>query len=92
MGRSSKDAVEIVAVGGKLGPPPPPWVSLSTLPEVRREMASVYRQAKAGKMDVSDATRLVYILSNIAKTIEASDVASRLELLESIMKERRALQ
>jgi hypothetical protein len=55
-------------------------------------MASVYRQAKAGRMDVQEATRLTYILSNIAKVIETSDVAMRLELLETILKERRALQ
>jgi hypothetical protein len=52
-------------------------------------MASVYRQAKAGKMDVSDATRLVYILTQIQKAIESGDIARRVELLETIMKGRK---
>lgn len=91
MKNSRKNDVEIIMAGGETDPPPR-WVSLNSLHDVRREMASVYRQAKAGRMDVQEATRLTYILSNIAKVIETSDVAMRLELLETILKERRALQ
>ena len=91
MKNSRKNDVEIITAEGETDPPPR-WVSLNSLHDVRREMASVYRQAKAGRMDVQEATRLTYILSNIAKVIETSDVAMRLELLETILKERRALQ
>jgi hypothetical protein len=90
MSPSQKNDVEILLDAEESGTPSP-WVSLYSLEAVRREMASVYRQAKAGKIPVQDATRLVYILTAIAKVIEAGDLARRVELLETIMKERRKL-
>ncbi len=90
MSRSGKNDVEILPGDEETGTPSP-WVSLNSLEAVRREMASVYRQAKAGKIPVQDATRLVYILTAIGKVIEAGDLARRVELLETIMKERRML-
>ncbi|MGL3709343.1 hypothetical protein ACSYAY_00555 [Leptospirillum ferriphilum] len=89
MNRSGKNDVEILSANEERGTPSPSWVSLKSIEEVRREMASVYRQAKAGKMDVSDATRLVYILTQIQKAIESGDIARRVELLETIMKGRK---
>ena len=90
MSQSGKNDVEILREDEENGIPSP-WVRLNTLPDVRREMASVYRQAKCGKIPVQDATRLVFILAPIGRVIEAGDLARLGELLESIMKERRKL-
>ena len=93
MGRSEspKNDVEILEQSEKTDLPSPHWTRLATFEDVRKEMALVYRQAKAGKIPVQDATRLVYILTAIGKVIEAGDLARRVELLETIMKERRKL-
>lgn len=68
---------------------PPPWVNLKTINDIRVEMAAVYREAKGGRMDVQDATRFVYILTQIQKAIESGDIARRVELIELTMKERK---
>jgi hypothetical protein len=45
-------------------------------------MARVYREARGGKMDASEAGRFAYILTGIGKLIEATDLEKRLEQLE----------
>ena len=39
--------------------PPPPRARLDTMARVRRELARVYREARAGRLDVADASKLV---------------------------------
>jgi hypothetical protein len=62
--------------------PTPPKIKLTELEDVRREMARVYREARGGKTDTSDAGRLTYMLVSIGKLIEASVIEKRLEQLE----------
>ena len=45
-------------------------------------MARVYRDARTARIDTQDTSRFVYILSQIGKLIELSDIEIRLELLE----------
>ena len=54
-------AVTIDATSG-MCTPTPAKIKLNELEDVRREMASVYREARAGRMDASEAGRLAYIL------------------------------
>ena len=42
-------------------------VNLSSLERVRLEMAKVYRDARAGKIETADATKLTFILAEIGK-------------------------
>lgn len=74
-------AVTIDATSG-VCTPTPPKIKLNTLEDVRREMASVYREARGKRMDTSEAGRLAYILSSIGKLIEATKIEKRLEQLE----------
>ena len=60
----------------------PPRTALTKLEHVRGEMARIYRQAKTGKIDTQDATRLAYILNSLAKIIEQADLEARIENLE----------
>ena len=60
----------------------PPKIKLNALEDVRREMASVYREARAGRMDASEAGRLAYILTGIGKLIEATEIEKRLAQME----------
>ena len=62
--------------------PTPPKIKLNTLEDVRRETARVYREARGGMIDVSEAGRLAYILGGIGKLIEATVIEKRLEQLE----------
>ena len=56
--------------------------NINALEDVRREMASVYREARAGRMDASEAGRLAYILTGIGKLIEATEIERRLSQME----------
>lgn len=61
---------------------PTPPVKLATIEDCRREMARVYRDARTGQSDTADASRLVYMLTSIAKMIEIGQLEERLTALE----------
>lgn len=56
---------------------------LNSLEGVRREMSRVYRDAESGKRDSSEASKLVYILSQIGKLLELSEIERRLAAVEA---------
>jgi hypothetical protein len=62
--------------------PTPAKIKLNELEDVRREMARVYREARGGKIDSSEAGRLAYILTGIGKLIEATEIEKRLAQME----------
>jgi hypothetical protein len=57
-------------------------IDLSSLRDVRLEMAEVYRRMDAGQLESSDASRRVYVLRQIADVITVADVVKRIEALE----------
>ena len=63
---------------------PTPQLKLATIDDCRREMARVYREAKTAKLDMADASRLVYMLTSIAKMIELGQLEQRITQLEGI--------
>jgi hypothetical protein len=73
--------VTIDATGGACTPTPSK-IRLNELEDVRREMARVYREARGGIIDSSEAGRFAYILTGIGKLIEATVIEKRLEQLE----------
>ncbi len=62
--------------------PTPPTIHLKTADQVRLEMARVYRDARQGRLDVQDGAKLVFMLGQIGKMIELSDIEKRIEALE----------
>jgi hypothetical protein len=64
---------------------PTPKINLATCEDVRREMAKVYREARVGKLPISDATKFSYILTQILKAHELTVLESRIELLEKAL-------
>lgn len=56
---------------------------LTSLDGVRTEMARVYRDAESGKRDSAEASKLVYILGQIGKILELTEIESRLKTLEA---------
>ena len=69
-------------IGEIVDPTPPARVDLRNLEAVRREMARVYREMRAGELPPESGTRLVYVLDRIGKLIETAQVEQRLVELE----------
>ena len=55
---------------------------LDKLEGVRREMSRVYRDMESGRRDTQDGSRLVYVLTQIAKVLELTEIERRLIRLE----------
>lgn len=55
---------------------------LTTLEGVRCEMARIYREAESGKRDTAEASKLTYILGQIGKILELTEIEARLTALE----------
>lgn len=61
---------------------PTPRINLSTSDDIRREMARVYRETRFNKILPNIGTKLVYMLINILRAYEASEIEKRLVDLE----------
>ena len=62
--------------------PTPRRIDLSTLRDVRLELAALYRRIDAGLLDSRDGTRMAYVLRQIADVLTASELERRLVELE----------
>jgi hypothetical protein len=61
---------------------PLPRINLSTSEDIRREMARVYRETRGNKILPNNGTKLVYMLTNILKAYEVTEIEKRLVELE----------
>ena len=61
---------------------PTPRINLATSEDIRREMAKVYRETRCNKILPSNGTKLVYMLINILKAYEVTEIEQRLKDLE----------
>jgi predicted nucleic acid-binding protein len=61
---------------------PHPRINLSTSEDIRREMARVYRETRCNKILPNNGTKLVYILTNILKAYDVTEIEKRLVELE----------
>jgi len=59
-----------------------PRINLATSEDIRREMAKVYRETRCNKVMPSNGTKLVYMLINILKAYEVSEIEKRLTDIE----------
>ncbi len=77
--------------GNELAPSPhPPRVGrLDSLRGVRRELARLYTDARQGRLQTGDASRLAFILATLAKLIEQEDLEHRVTLLEDALNGKR---
>jgi len=62
--------------------PSPRSVRLNTLLAIRREMSAVYKDARCGRLPTAEATRLSYVLTQIAMLWEMTEFEPRLRALE----------
>jgi hypothetical protein len=77
------------AVGAEHVPTPPPKIDLRDAHAIRREMASVYRDMRAGNIESQEGTRFVYVLDHIRKAYETAEMQSRIDEIERIINHRR---
>ena len=61
---------------------PTPRINLATSEDIRREMAKVYRETRCNKILPNNGTKLVYMLINILKAYEVTEIEKRLTDLE----------
>lgn len=85
----NSETAETLADAGASRVPPPPakakrqrYVRLESSPQIRREMAKVYRQMKAGELDPVKGGKLVYVLTEISRTLERENVEKLSERLD----------
>ena len=57
-------------------------INLSTSEDIRREMAKVYRETRCNKIMPSNGTKLLYMLINILKAYEVTEIEKHLTDLE----------
>lgn len=55
---------------------------LRTVGDVSHELAKLYREARSGALDTSEASKLANILALLARTMTDSEIEARLESLE----------
>ena len=67
----------------KKAKPPRLRCRLRTIDDVRAELARLYREAKAGRREVGDASRLGNLLFILGRMIESSEIEARLQKLEN---------
>ncbi|MBI2066831.1 MAG: hypothetical protein HYT77_02295 [Deltaproteobacteria bacterium] len=75
--------------GDSLDPTPPSKIDLRDAHAVRRELASVYRDMRSGKIESQHGTRLSYVLDLLRRAYETAVLQERLELLERTIDHRR---
>lgn len=76
MGRTKKTA-SAGAVSGEVMPPTP-RINLASPEYIRQEMARVYREARGKLIDTNEASKLIYMLSQIERREGEQDVDFRL--------------
>lgn len=81
-----KDVQATVLEGELLTPTPP--IGLHNVKAVRREMASVYRDMRTGRIDVNEGTKLVYALDRIREAFKTEELDTKLQVIESTLKLR----
>lgn len=61
---------------------PYPRINLARSEDIRREMAKVYRETRSNKILPCTGTKLVYMLINILKAYEVTEIEKRLADIE----------
>ncbi len=61
----------------------PSRIRLSTIDEVRKEMAAVYREARHGLIPISDGAKLTYMLNVLVGVIRDGELEVRITALEA---------
>lgn len=80
----SADKEEALTIDGATGTPVPTprRIDLSSLRDVRLELAALYRRIDAGEIKSQDGTRRAYVLRQIADILALTELERRVAELE----------
>ena len=67
---------------GNVIPLPPPKIRLATVRDVRRELARLYCDTRAGRVPASDAARMAFVLDRVRQCLVDYEIEARLVRLE----------
>lgn len=84
---TEEKTMQATVLEGELLTPTPP-IGLHNVKAVRREMASVYRDMRTGRIDVNEGTKLVYALDRIREAFKTEELETKLQVIESTLKLR----
>lgn len=56
---------------------------LKSIGDVAHELAKLYREARSGRLDVADASRLANMLYILSRILETSELEKRVDALEA---------
>lgn len=76
-------STQSVVIIDEFNAPTPTRINLSTTGDLRREMARVYREARAGVLPTTEATKLMYMLGQLLKAHELVVIEERINQLEA---------
>jgi len=66
-----------------LDPTPRQKVRLHTIDDLRLEMARVYNDMRAGRLETSTATKLAFVLGQMVRVFELTAIEARINALEA---------
>ena len=69
--------------GDGRAPPGRLRLRLKSADDVRAELGRLYREARAGRVETQDASRMANMLSILGRLIETGDLEQRIERLET---------
>ena len=55
---------------------------MDTIDDIRHEASRLYRESRSGLLDVTDCSKYIYCLKQVASLITDGDLEKRLEILE----------
>lgn len=79
---SSGEIVDSPCPARQRAKPRTPPIKLRTLRDIKTELGKVYREARTGKIEPQNATRLAYLLRHIAELTVQTDLEERIKALE----------
>lgn len=68
--------------GGELFLSPRSKIDLRDAHALRRELGSVYRDMRAGRLPTQDGTRLAYVLDLLRRAVETGTLQDRIDQIE----------
>lgn len=74
--------------GNPVAPPPPAKpmarLRLNTVSDVAKELRKLYREARAGTLATSEASKLAFLLNMLANIMTTGELEARLAALEDL--------
>lgn len=63
------------------------FIRLTTLDDIRAEMARVYRDMRARRISMADGTKLVYALGQLGRVVEVVRIERRMDELQRALEQ-----